>query len=357
MILSNLKRKDGVMAHKKYLRFNLSEREILFKGLIQGRRQIEISRELNRSPSTISREIRRGRNGNNPYQITDAEEFKNVEALKRRKPCKLRTSLGLQKYVENHLEKRWSPDQISVILKEDFPQNLEMRISPESIYKYIYSLEDKDHKNKLISYLRQSRRRRRPKKKIGPKRNNIKNLVSIHKRPLEALDREVIGHWEGDLVVGQGHKSAIGTLVERVSRYTIIIPFKTFPNAINTTLAFAAALGILPSHMKKSLTYDRGTEMSAHQKFTEITEIPVFFADAYSPWQRGTNENTNGLIRDYYPKGTDFREITEECWREVQEALNSRPRKILSYKTPLDIFLLHYHQLLHLDYSKNLLIA
>jgi IS30 family transposase len=162
--------------------------------------------------------------------------------------------------------------------------------------------------------------------------------VSIHDRPDTVEDRQEPSHWEGDLVIGKDHKSAIGTLVERTTRFTIIVSFVGTPNAITTAHAFAAALGVLPTHMKKSLTYDRGTEMASHQRFSELTGIPVFFADPYSPWQRGTNENTNGLIRDYLPKGTDFREIDDARLIAIESALNSRPRKTLEYHTPEQLF-------------------
>jgi transposase, IS30 family len=213
-----------------------------------------------------------------------------------------------------------------------------MQLSHETIYRYIYSIEDKECRIALINCLRQSRKRRKPRRKDGFKRSAIRNLVSIHERPNTAKDREEPGHWEGDLIIGKNHKSAIGTLVERTTRFTIIVSFLGTPNAIATTHAFAAALGVLPSHMKKSLTYDRGTEMAAHQRFTELTGIPVYFADPYSPWQRGTNENTNGLIRDYLPKGTDFREIDDEQLITIESALNSRPRKTLEYHTPEQLF-------------------
>lgn len=326
------------MTEKLYSRLTIEEREILLKGLAEGRTQKSIAKELNRNPSTISREIRRCKMNCLTYRPSIGNKDAKKKSVNRKRKYKIFTNSELTNFIEEKLEIKWSPEQISAILKREFENQLHMNISHETIYRYIYSIDDKEHRHKLIDCLRQSRKRRKPQKKGGAKRTTIRNLVSIHDRPYTAVDRKEPGHWEGDLVIGKDHKSAIGTLVERTTRFVIIVSFIGTPNAITTAHAFAAALGALPGHMKKSLTYDRGTEMAAHQRFTEITGIPVFFADPYSPWQRGTNENTNGLIRDYLPKGTDFRDINDESLIYVESALNDRPRKTLDYNSPSQIF-------------------
>lgn len=326
------------MANKKYVRFSIEEREILLKGLAEGKTQKAIAEELDRHQSTISREIRRIKMNRFSYRPSSGQKDADQQSIKRKRVYKLLINEELVGFVEEKLRIKWSPEQICGVLKKDFSGEPDMQLSHETIYRYIYSIEDKEHQKELIGCLRQSRKRRKPRKKGASKRTTIRNLVSIHDRPDTVEDRQEPGHWEGDLVIGKDHKSAIGTLVERTTRFTIIVSFVGTPNAITTAHAFAAALGVLPTHMKKSLTYDRGTEMASHQRFSELTGIPVFFADPYSPWQRGTNENTNGLIRDYLPKGTDFREIDDARLIAIESALNSRPRKTLEYHTPEQLF-------------------
>lgn len=322
------------MAQKSYSRINITEREIIYKGLAEKKTQACIAEELGYTPSVISREIRRDGMNRNTYSPSKAQKHADNETLKRRKKYKLKENTILETFVIKKISKKWSPEQICGFLEKIFCENSPFRLSHETIYRYVYSLEDKNLRNKLIACLRQRRRLRRSRKNNNPRRSKIKDLVSIHERPKEVNDRLVPGHWEGDLIIGKNHKSAIGTLVERTTRKTIIVPFDNLPNTKETILGFAAALALLPSHMKKSLTYDRGSEMSGHKKFTEMTGIPVFFADPYSPWQRGTNENTNGLIRQYFPKKTDFREYGHIDFLKVQKELNSRPRKILNFDSP-----------------------
>ena len=198
-----------------------------------------------------------------------------------------------------------------------------------------YTSDDKEHRHKLIDCLRQSRKRRKPQKKGGAKRTTIRNLVSIHDRPYTAVDRKEPGHWEGDLVIGKDHKSAIGTLVERKTRFTYIL--KLANKKSNTvTSAFSKALNSLDANWRKTLTYDNGVEMAYHHKLTAKTGMDVYFAHPYSFWERGTNENTNGLIRRYLTKGANFHQITQEQLMHIQHRLNNRPRKILGYKTPLE---------------------
>jgi transposase, IS30 family len=326
------------MARMTYSRLSITEQEIIHKRLAEGRSQKSIAEELARHESTISREIHREGMTRSTYRPSLAVEHAKKQAFKRRRKNKLVLDKELADFVEEKLKQRWSPEQISGVLKKRLPDHPQRDISHEAIYQYIYSIEDKEKRKELIGYLRQSRRRRKPHKDKKTKRITIKGLVSIHDRPKEVESREEPGHWEGDLVVGKDHQSAIGTLVERTTRLTIIVSFQGYPNATQTAIGFAAALGIFPAHMKRSLTYDRGTEMAGHARFTEITGISVFFADPYSPWQRGTNENSNGLIRDYLPKKTDFRDIDDLKLLKVQMDLNSRPRKLLDFRSPEEIF-------------------
>lgn len=323
------------MAQKEYSRLSINEREILFKRLAERKRQKEIAKELSRHPSTISREIRRAGMNRSSYLPFAADQNSQALSFNRRRKYKILENQELANFVEEMLKAKWSPEQIAGTLKKVSPVNT---VSHESIYRYIYSIENKDHRNALINCLRQSRKRRRPRKQGKSRRTTIRNLVSIHERPIEVETREEPGHWEGDLIIGKDHKSAIGTLVERTTRFVIIVSFEGNHSTSEVVRGFAAALGIFPPHMKKSLTYDRGTEMSGHQWFTKITGIPVFFADPYSPWQRGTNENTNGLIRQYFPKGSDFRDVDDPVYASVVLELNQRPRKTLDFCNPKEMF-------------------
>jgi IS30 family transposase len=226
---------------------------------------------------------------------------------------------------------RWSPKQLSQWLLKTH----QMQVSHETIYQYIYVQTKGELKKELISYLRQRKPRRQSRKLETDKRGTIPDMISIHQRPEEVADRAIPGHWEGDLIIGKDHKSAIGTLVERSTRYLIITRLKA-KDAESVRKAFAKAMNKLPESLTRTLTYDRGKEMSEHKKFTVDTKMQVYFCDPHSPWQRGTNENTNGLIRDFWPKGTDFSTITPKQLLWVQEALNERPRETLNWDTPKD---------------------
>jgi len=214
---------------------------------------------------------------------------------------------------------------------------MNMRISHESIYQYLYCLPRGELKKALMKGLRQERKIRLSRKAIHERRQRIQDIISISERPEEVKDRIVPGHWEGDLVVGKAHQSAMGTLVERTTRLTLLVPLKE-KDAFSVRTAFAKAFKRIPKQFAKTLTYDRGSEMSEHKLFTEETKIQVYFADPHSPWQRGTNENTNGLIRQYFPKGTDFNVIPTATIYEAERKLNSRPRKTLEFYTPSERF-------------------
>jgi IS30 family transposase len=222
-------------------------------------------------------------------------------------------------------------------LRKKYAEKPTMQISHESIYTYIYLLPRGELKKELIGYLRQKKKSRYPRKGSNDKRGKIPEMISIEERPAEVADRSVAGHWEGDLILGKGHKSAIGTIVERKTRTVILVKLKA-KDATSVRKAFERELLSLPKQMRKTMTYDQGHEMSEHKLFTKNTKIKVYFCHPASPWERGTNENTNMLIRDYYPKGTDFNTISKKELKRVQYELNERIRKTLDWESPLDVF-------------------
>lgn len=369
----------------RYLSF--AEREELALLRARGLGVRAIAREMGRDPGTISRELRRNvatRNGKVEYRATVAQ-WKAQTAAKRPKPSKLATNPRLREYVCERLSgglKRpngtaspgpattwkglnkphradrrwataWSPEQISRRLVVDFPDDEDMRISHEAIYQALY-IEGRGALNReLVACLRTGRALRKPRERARNRpQGHVTADVVLSERPAEAEDRAVPGHWEGDLIIGL-HRSAIGTVVERTSRYTLLVhlprlegfgvepPVKNGPalggyGAIAMKDALQATLGSVPEGLVRSLTWDRGKELSAHAQFTIDTGIKVFFADPHSPWQRATNENTNGLLRQYFPKGTDLSRWSLEDVLAVQDALNSRPRKVLGWRTPAE---------------------
>ena len=237
------------------------------------------------------------------------------------------------------LQREWSPQEISKRLKIEYAWDMNMQVSHEAIYQYIYVLPRGELKQLLIKGLRQERKHRRPQKRgdTAETRGKIANMLSIEERPAEVAERSVTGHWEGDLILGKYKHSALGTLVERTTRYTILVPLGEHKDAASVREAYAEAFKSLPAELKKSLTYDQGKEMSEHEQFTIDTGIQVYFAHPGSPWERGTNENTNGLIRQYFPKGTDFTQVSKEEILEVQRKLNDRPRRALGYLKPDEV--------------------
>lgn len=237
------------------------------------------------------------------------------------------------------LKLRWSPEQIANFLKEKYPQDKGMRISHEAIYTYLYVLPKGQLKKELLFYLRQGKKRRYKrsgKNQTGIERK-LEDMTSIEERPAEVADRTVPGHWEGDLIIGKNRRSALGTLVERTSRTTILVPLKN-REAVTVRKSFTKEIKQLPRQMKLTLTYDQGREMAEHKLFSRQTRVKVYFAHPGSPWERGTNENTNGLIRQFFPKGTDFNRVSRREIKKVQHLLNGRPRKILKWQTPYEIF-------------------
>jgi IS30 family transposase len=327
------------MQKEKYKQLTNAEREEISRWLANKKSPGAIAKHLGRSRSTISREIKRN-SGKTGYRAFGASRRAKVKAASRRKgKSKLSKNEKLRDYVLKSLKKEWSPEEISERIKIEYPLDMMMRISHEAIYHYIYVLPRGALKQSLIKALRQERKYRRQQKtgKTEEKRGKIANMLSIEERPAEVADRSVPGHWEGDLILGKYKRSALGTLVERTTRYTILVPLGNKKDAIAVRHAFAKAFQSVPVALKKSMTYDQGKEMSEHQQFTIDTGIEVYFAHPGSPWERGTNENTNGLIRQYFPKGTDFSEISEEEIKLVQRKLNDRPRKALKFRKPDEV--------------------
>jgi len=320
-----------------YKRLGLSDREEISKGIWANERFATIAERIGRPVSTVSREVWNNTKYSWCYSAEKGQQRANEIKKKGRRPKKLETNQRIKKYVYEKLRLEWSPEEIANRIKMDYPQDNTMRISHETIYQHLYCLPKGEFKKELMKALRHERKMRLNRKSIHCRRQRIPDIISISERPKEAQGRIVPGHWEGDLIVGKNHESAIGTLVERTTRTTIIFPLKT-KDAFAVRKAMVKAFERIPEQFKKSLTYDRGSEMSQHKLFTKETKIKVFFADPHSPWQRGTNENTNGLIRQYFPKGTDFKEVSVKRIKEVENKLNARPRKTLEYYTPAEKF-------------------
>lgn len=319
---------------KGYKRLDLIEREEISRCLAIDYSYRDIAKRLNRSVSTICREI--NNNGNRfRYRAVNAEKQAKTEII--RKQRKLDTNIRLQKIVINYVKLRWSPEQIAKRLKVLYPDDMNMNISHESIYAYIYVHPRQHLKRQLLYCLRRKHKYRRKRNKERKKSNPIREIVSIDERPEEINSRKLAGHWEGDLIMGVLNKSAIGTLVERKTRLTLIVKLVK-KDAESVRRAFTRKFGQLPLKLKQSLTYDQGQEMAEHKIFTEKTRIKVYFAHPHSPWERGTSENTNSLVRDFFPKGTDFSNVTARQLKKVQDMLNDRPRKVLNWYTPNEIF-------------------
>lgn len=318
------------------------EREEISRGLAAGTSQAHIARILGRSPGTISREIHRN-SGKGGYRAFSAGQRAARAAASRHKNKRLlHENDRLRAYILKHLRQQWSPREIVKRIHMEYPQDMTMRISHEAIYQYIYVLPRGSLKKELIHALRQERKHRRVhggrKGTAEEKRGKIANMLSIEERPQEVADRIIPGHWEGDLILGKYKRSALGTLVERTTRYTLLVPLGKNKDAMSVRKAYTKTLRTIPKELAKTLTYDQGKEMSEHQIFTIDTGIQVYFAHPSSPWERGTNENTNGLIRQYFPKGTEFDKVSIQEIRRVQRQLNDRPRAVLNYYKPDEVF-------------------
>jgi len=325
---------------KQYHRLSSAEREDISRGLAQGHSISAIARRLARAPSSISREVQRNA-GISGYRGFSAGNRARVSASSRRcSKRRLAIEKCLRTYVLAKLKRRWSPQEIVKRLQQEYPDDTTMRISHEAIYQYIYVLPRGELKRTLTKALRQERAYRRKKQRPGTieeTRGKIADMLSIEERPAEVADRSIPGHWEGDLIMGKYKRSALGTLVERTTRKIILVPLKE-KDAKSVRKAYARELLSLPKKLTKTLTYDQGKEMSEHKQFTIDTGIQVYFAHPGSPWEWGTNENTNGLIRQYFPKGTDFTKVNQREIKRVERELNDRPRKVLHLKKPDEVF-------------------
>ena len=319
-----------------YVRLGLRDREEISRGIYACESFAKIAQRLNRPTSTISEEVWNNTEYSWCYSAEKAQA-RSDELKKKGRKKKLDTRLALKEYVYEKLRSEWSPEEIARRIKIDYPQNTTMRISHETIYQHLYCLPRGELKKELMQGLRHERKMRQPREHAHYRRQRIQDIISISERPKEAKSRTIPGHWEGDLIMGKAHQSALGSLVERTTRLTLLAPLED-KNAFAVRTAFAESFKQIPKKFKKTLTYDRGMEMAEHKLFTKETKIGVYFADPYSPWQRGTNENTNGLIRQYFPKGTDFKKIPLAAVREAERRLNTRPRKALGFYTPLEKF-------------------
>jgi IS30 family transposase len=329
------------MSEATYRRLSETDREAISRGLAAGLSSAGIARSIGRVTSTVSREIARNR-GRRLYRAAAAARQAHKQMGGRRGgKRKLWANARLRRYVETRLAKAWSPDEIARRLLADYADDKSMRVSAEAIYQYIYVLPRGELKATLIKGLRQEHKYRLPRRgseeKNADRRGKISDMLSIEERPDEVADRTVPGHWEGDLILGKNKRTALGTLVERVTRYTLLIALDA-KDADTVRQAYAKALRKLPRRLARSLTYDQGKQMSGHKAFTIATGMTVYFAHPSSPWERGTNENTNGLVRQFFPKGTEFDQLPAGAIRRAQNLLNDRPRKVLNYRTPHEAF-------------------
>lgn len=328
---------------KRYKHLDIFERETLSQLLLRDSNLTGIAKVMGRDKSTLSREISRGKLGRVGYRALTAQFFVEQSKHIARRPKKILNNPLLEIEIHKYLRKKWSPEQIANRLKMEYPTDPSMQISHEAIYTYLYILPKGSLRKELLSYLRTDRRKRQKRGNTHSKRGQIPNMISIEERPKEAEDRAIPGHWEGDLIIGRNQSSALGTLVERTTRTTLLVPVKD-RSADSVRRAFQREVKKLPKQMKTSMTYDRGKEMAEHELFTKNTKVKVYFAHPQSPWERGTNENTNGLLRQYFPKGkTDFNKLTRKEIKRIQNQLNGRPRKVLNWLTPFEVFdnLLH----------------
>jgi len=309
-----------------------SEREEISRGLATGLSFRAIARDLKRAACTVSQDVAR-HGGRLAYRAADADA-RAWESARRPKRCVLARNRALQRIVASKLAQDWSPQQIAGWLKDQYPDNPEMRVSHETIYQSLFVQARGALKQELMRHLRSKRRMRRsrPSSNNAVGRGHIPDAISIRERPAEVEDRAVPGHWEGDLVAGT-RDTSIATLVERQSRFVILVkvPDKTSASVV---AALIKAVRKLPVALRRSLTWDRGVELSQHVQFTVATDVKVYFCDPSSPWQRGSNENTNGLLRQYYPKGTDLSVVSQAQLDLVARKLNTRPRQTLNWKTP-----------------------
>ena len=311
------------------------ERETLSLGLAHGQSLRTMARVLGRAPSTLSREYARNAM-RAPYRACTAQTLAIARARPPRRPRKL-LDPWLWQYVRTHLIEGCSPEQIAGRLQRAYPHDMGKRISAETLYVGLYVLPRGTLKSELLAVLRQARKARQPRARGADRRGQIPHMTPIAERPAEVATRTVPGHWEGDLIKGARNGLAVGTLVERTTRLVILAKM-TGTDATSARAGFTKKLRHVPALLRKTLTYDRGKEMAEHAQLVQRLAIQIFFADPYSPWQRGTNENTNGLLRQYLPKGTDLSGYTQRELTAIAHRLNTRPRKCLDFATPLEVY-------------------
>jgi transposase, IS30 family len=314
-------------------RLSLEERIEIRLGLERGWSLRQIADVLGRDVSTVSRELTRN-GGRRSYRPMDAHQ-RAWEAARRPKSTKLASCPRLRERVVHDLERMWSPRQIQHRLRLEFGDDATMSISHETIYRSLYVQGRGELRRELTRCLRTGRAKRRPRGRTD-QRGRISGMVMISERPAEVADRAVPGHWEGDLIIGTGGRSAIGTLVERTTRLVLLLHLPEGRSAAQVREAMATAIATLPASMRRSITWDQGTELALHAQFTVDTGVEVYFCDPHSPWQRGSNENTNGLLRQYFPKGTDLSVHTPDDLACVADSLNGRPRQTLGWHTPAE---------------------
>jgi IS30 family transposase len=312
-------------------RLSIEDRVELRLGLERGWSLRRIAAGLGRSPSTISREV--GRNGGRAGYAPIAAHRRAAGAARRPKPTRLSVNVVLRDRVVAELERLWSPEQIARRLRAEFPDRPEMQVSHETIYRSLFVQGRGELRRELARCLRTGRAARRVRGRTD-RRGHIPGMVMISDRPAEADDRAVPGHWEGGLILGAGGRSAIGTLVERSTRFVMLLHLPNGRGAEAVRDAMTATIATLPAALRRSITWDQGSEMHHHALFSVTTGVPVYFCDPHSPWQRGSNENTNDLLRQYFPKGTDLARHDQATLDAAADSLNGRPRKTLDWMTP-----------------------
>jgi IS30 family transposase len=332
----------------------IADRETIAVGIARKAPIRQIARDVGRSPSTVQREIRRNLRhqsyrsraelaGSKRAGCTIAigywphlAEARAEASRARPKVAKLAANDRLRSEVQDRLEDKLSPEQISARLKVDFPDDAEMRVCHETIYQSLYVQGRGALRRDLHTCLRTGRAIRKPHRRADERRGRIPDMIMISERPAEVADRAVPGHWEGDLIVGAFSKSAIGTLVERATRFTMLLHLPVDHSALAVQAAMVEAMSQLPATLRKTLTWDQGSEMANHVQIAASTDLEIYFCDPHSPWQRGSNENTNGLLRQYFPKGTDLSIYPADYLTYVAAQLNNRPRKTLGWQTPAE---------------------
>jgi transposase, IS30 family len=333
-----LRRTGGISPRRRSrapLRLSVAEREEISRGLLAQDSSRVIARRLGRAPSTVSRDI--AANGGRPrYRAWRADE-RAIRLARRPKPAKLAQCGRLRHEVERRLAERWSPQQIAARLVRDYPDDPEMRVSHETIYQSLFVQARGILRKELTRCLRSGQPRRQPHRRTK-RGGELRDMVLLSERPAEVADRAVPGHWEGDLIIGKAGESAIGTLVERTTRYVLLLDLRQGRLAAQVRAQLAVKILELPEHLRRSLTWDRGKEMGEHVRFTIDTGVKVYFCDPHSPWQRGSNENVNGLLRQYFPKGTDLSVHQAKHLDAVAAELNARPRQTLGWLTPSEAF-------------------